>query len=120
MSVELPEARILAEQMNEELPGKQIEACYPRDYERMQRIGFMNKDIDDYQRLVDGRVESVASRGNSILVRLDNGMNLFIAPEYGGRILYHESGDTVPEKYHLRIDFTDGKVLTVRITSMGV
>jgi formamidopyrimidine-DNA glycosylase len=120
MSVELPEARILAEQMNEELPGKQIEVCDPRDYERMQKIGFMNKDIGDYQKLVCGRVESVASRGNSILVRLDNGMNLFIAPEYGGRILYHESGDTVPEKYHLRIDFTDGTVLTVRITSMGV
>ncbi len=80
----------------------------------------MNRDIDDYQRLVDGRIESVASRGNSILVRLDNGMNLFIAPEYGGRILYHESGGAAPEKYHLRIDFTDGTVLTVRITSMGV
>lgn len=120
MSVELPEARILARQMNEELPGKMIEACRARDYERMQRIGFMNRDIDDYQRLVDGGVESVASRGNSILVRLDNGMNLFIAPEYGGRILYHERGVTVPEKYHLRIDFTDGTALTVRITSMGV
>lgn len=120
MSVELPEARILARQMNEELPGKMIESCRAKDYERMQRIGFMNRDIDDYQRLVDGKVESVASRGNSILVRLDNGMNLFIAPEYGGRILYHESGATAPEKYHLRIGFTDGTALTVRITSMGV
>ncbi len=120
MSVELPEARILADQMNEELPGKQIEACHPRDCERMQKIGFMNRDVGDYQKLIGGRVESVTSRGNSILARLDNGMNLFIAPEYGGMILYHESDNTVPEKYHLRIDFKDGTVLTIRITSMGV
>jgi formamidopyrimidine-DNA glycosylase len=120
MSVELPEAQILAIQMNKELAGKQIEACHPRDYDRMQKIGFMNRDIKDYQRLVGGDIESVTSRGNSILVRLDNGMNLFIAPEYGGRILYHESGNTLPEKYHLKIDFTDGSVMTIRITSMGV
>jgi formamidopyrimidine-DNA glycosylase len=122
MSVELPEAQILAEQMNEVLLGKQIEACHVRDYERMQRIGFMNKDIGDYEEFVDGRIESVASRGNTILIlmKLDNGMNLLIAPEYGGVVLYHASEEAATEKYHLRVDFTDGTVLTVRLTSMGV
>jgi formamidopyrimidine-DNA glycosylase len=120
MSVELPEARILAEQMNEVLPGKQIEACHVRDYERMQNIGFMNKDIRDYEELVDGRIESVVSRGNTILVKLDNGTNLLIAPEYGGVVLYHASEEAATEKYHLKVDFTDGTVLTVRLRSMGV
>jgi formamidopyrimidine-DNA glycosylase len=120
MSVELPEALILAEQMNEELKGKRVAACQLRDTDRMQRIGFINKDLTDFDRLVGGGIESAVSRGNTILVKLDNGMNLIITPEYGGRIFYHSDADAAPEKYHLRVDFTDGATLTVRLTSMGV
>ena len=120
MSVEIPEASILAGQMNEELPGKRIAACNMRDYERMQRIGFMNKDLRDYDRLVDGVVESAVSRGNTIHVKLDNGMNMVITPEYGGVVLYHASSESLPKKYHLKVDFDDGTALTVRLTSMGV
>jgi formamidopyrimidine-DNA glycosylase len=120
MSVELPEARILSAQMNEELQGKRVSACHLRDYEKMQRIGFMNKDLGDYQRLVDGGIESVVSRGNTVRISLDNGMNLLIGPEYGGRVFYHAGPDTVPKKYHLKVDFTDDTALTVRLTSMGV
>jgi formamidopyrimidine-DNA glycosylase len=120
MSVELPEARILATQMNEELQGKRVSTCHVRDYEKMQRIGFMNKDLREYDRIVGGRVESAVSRGNTVLVKLDNGMNMIIAPEYGGRVLYHADAEKAPGRYHLRVDFTDGTALTVRLTSMGV
>jgi len=120
MSVELPEASILAGQLNEELPGKRIAACDLRDYERMQKIGFINKDLKDYDRLVDGVIESAVSRGNTILVKLDNGMNMVITPEYGGAVLYHASSESLPEKYHLKVDFDDETALTVRLTSMGV
>ncbi|UCD45837.1 MAG: hypothetical protein JSV27_04950 [Candidatus Bathyarchaeota archaeon] len=120
MSVELPEACILAEQMNTELPGKKVQTIQIRDYERMQRIGFMNKDLNGYDRLVGGTVKSITSRGNTVLTRLDNGMNLLIAPEYGGKVLYHEDGGSATAKYHLRLDFVDGTALTVRLTSMGV
>ncbi|MFB0557550.1 MAG: hypothetical protein ACETVY_00400 [Candidatus Bathyarchaeia archaeon] len=60
------------------------------------------------------------SRGNVIRVKLDNGMNLLIAPEYGGRVLYHVNGDDIKEKFHLKVDFADNKARTVRLTSMGV
>lgn len=119
MSVELPEASILAEQLNKELPGKRIAACNLRDCERMQKIEFINKDLRDYDRLIDGVIEYAASRGNTILVKLDNGMNLLIGPEYGGKVLYHASPEDVPEKYHLRVNFKDDTALTVRLTSMG-
>jgi len=46
-------------------------------------------------------------------------LNLILAPEYGGRILYHKSGSTVPNKFHLKLDFSDGTSLTVALTSMG-
>ena len=120
MSIELPEARILAEQMNRELVGKRVRAYQLRGHERLQKIGFLNRDQKDFERLVGRTVESVVSRGNSIRVRLDNGLNLLLAPEYGGEIFYHPSGAAVNEGFHLLIDFEDGTALTVKIASMGV
>jgi formamidopyrimidine-DNA glycosylase len=119
LSIELPEAKILAEQMSRELRGKRIMSYRLRDCERLQRIGFINKDIKAFDQLVNRKVESVASRGNSILVKLDDAINVILSPEYGGEIFYHSRETTVPEKFHLRIDFSDKTVLTVRFTSMG-
>lgn len=119
MSVELPEAKILAEQMNHELKGKRVKSYLLKDYERLQRIGMMDKDLTSFNQLVNGKIETVASRGNVIRVKFDNGANLILGPEYGGEIFYHTDATNVP-KFHLRVDFSDGTVLTVRLTSMGV
>lgn len=54
MSVELPEAKILAEQMNLELRGKRVKSYLLKDYERLQRIGMMDKDfvaLDSFRNL---------------------------------------------------------------------
>jgi len=120
MSIELPEAHILAEQMNKELRRKCISSYHLQDCMSLQRLGFINCDTRSFDQLVNGKIESVISRGNVIRVKLDNGVNLIIAPEYGGRVLYHTSGKTVPDKLHLRVDFGDDTFLTVRLTGMGV
>jgi formamidopyrimidine-DNA glycosylase len=120
MSIELPEAKILAGQMNKELRGKRIKSYHLQDYERLQRIGMLDKDTKSFDQLVNGKIESVTSRGNVIRVKLNNGMNLILAPEYGGKIFYHTSEKTVPSKFHLKVDFSDDTVLTVRLTSMGL
>ena len=119
MSVEAAEAKILANQLEETLVGKKIMKVGLKDYERLQRIGFINKELTDYDNLLEGVVESVEFRGNSVLVKLDNSWNLLIGPEYGGRIRYHKPGEKI-EDYHLRVDFTDGSVLSIRLTNMGV
>lgn len=119
MSIELPEAKILAEQMDKELKGKRIKSYQLRDYEKLQKIGFINRDIKSFDQLVEREVESVTSRGNAILVKLDGGMNIILTPEYGGEVFYHSRETTVPVKFHLKIDFSDGTALTVRLTSMG-
>ena len=119
MSIELPEAKILAEQMDKEIRGRRIRAYHLKDYERLQRIGFLNKDMKSFDQLVDGEVESIISRGNAIRVRLNNGVNLLLNPEYGGEIFFHTSETMIPKKFHLRVDFSDATVLTVRLTSMG-
>jgi formamidopyrimidine-DNA glycosylase len=119
VSIELPEARILSEQMNRELLGKTVKTYHLQDYERLQKIGFINKDIKSFDQLVNRKVESIISRGNAILVKLDNGVNIILCPEYGGEIFYHSSEATIPEKFHLRIGFCDDTTLTARLTSMG-
>ena len=120
MSIELPEAKILAEQMNKELRGKRIKSCHLQDYERLQRIGMLDKDTKSFDQLVNGKIEFAISRGNVIRVKLNNGMNLILGPEYGGKIFYHTSEKTGPRKFHLKVDFSDGTALTIRLTSMGL
>ncbi len=120
MSLELPEAQILAKQMSHELRGKQILSSQLQNYEKLQRIGFVNKDISAFVHLNNGKIESVVSRGNVIRVKLDNGFNLILSPEYGGRIQYHKEEGGVPSKFHLKICFTDKTFLTVVLSGMGV
>lgn len=120
MSIELPEAQILAEQMNKELRGKQIQTCDLQNCERLQRIGFVNKNLLDFVQITEGTIESVVSRGNVILAKLDKSMNLLLAPEYGGRILFYTRNSIIPEKFHLKLRFTDETTLTVTLSGMGV
>ena len=120
MSIELPEAKILAKQMDKELRGKRVKSSHLKDCEKLQKIGFVNKEIKAFDQLVDGKIESITSRGNVIRVKLDNKTNLLLSPEYGGRVTYHASEKTVPDKLHLRVDFSDNTVLAVRLTGMGV
>jgi formamidopyrimidine-DNA glycosylase len=120
LSVEVSEALILAGQMDKELRGKRVKSYHLQDYEKLQRIGFLNKDVRAFEQLVNGKIESVTSRGSVIRVKLDNGANLLLSPEYGGRITYHADMQTVPSKLHLRVDFSDDSALAVRLTGMGV
>lgn len=120
MSIELPEAKILAKQMSKELLGKHIKSYHLQDYERLQRIGMLNKDVRAFNQLVNGKVESIISRGNGIRVKLNNGKNLILAPEYGGKVLYHKNEKEAPTKFHLKVGFSDNTALTVRLTSMGL
>ena len=120
MSIEAPEAHILSEQMDKELRNKKLKTVSLRDYQKLQRIGFINKNISSFDNLKAHSIESVVSRGNLILARFENGMNLLLGPEYGGKILYHAEKATAPKKFHLKLDFEDGTCLTVTLTGMGV
>jgi formamidopyrimidine-DNA glycosylase len=119
MSIEMPEATILARQMQAELPGKTVTGFDLRASESFQRMGFVNKDPADFGRLVGQTLESVTSRGNTIRVRLSGRQNLILSPEYGGEVFYSKSDRSLPAKYHLRLELDDGSVLTVRLLGMG-
>jgi formamidopyrimidine-DNA glycosylase len=120
LSIELPEAYILAEQMSSDLQGKEIANFSLRNHEKMQRLGFITKDSSAFKALLGGRIESIVTRGNVIRVKLNNGLNLILAPEYGGTILYDIRNSGTSEKYHLELLFSDNSKLTVTLTGMGV
>jgi formamidopyrimidine-DNA glycosylase len=120
MSVELPEARILAVQMAAALRGRQAKSVELRDCEKLQRMGFVNRKTEDFEMLVGRTVAGVSSRGNTVRVSLDRGVNLLLAPEYGGLVLFHGDGREAAERRHLMLSFDDGAALTVRLTSMGL
>ncbi len=119
LSVELPEACILAKQMNQAIVGKEVTGVVLKDTRKFQDIGFINLYSSDFDALKGGKIQSVASRGNVILVKFDNGLNLILAPEYGGKILYHIQESDLPAKFHLKLTFKDDSALAVVLTGMG-
>ena len=120
MSIEFPEANILARQMNWELKGKRVADSELRNCQKLQKIRFVNTNTSDFARLARSKIESVTSRGNVVLLKMDNAMNLILAPEYGGKILYHPGGNVVPKEFHLKVCFSDDTALTVALTGMGI
>jgi formamidopyrimidine-DNA glycosylase len=120
VSVELPETQILAEQMTQSLLEKRIKSYDLQDYEKLQRVGFINKDLKEYDRLSGCTIKSISHRGNVIRIHMNKKMNLVLCPDYGAEILFHENNGTLPKKHHLRIEFSDGSYLTVRQTGMGL
>ncbi len=119
MSIELPEARIFAAQMQEVLPGKIIESFDTQDMNRMLLLAEGKEHLFDFKGVVGRTVEAVTARGNTIRVMLSGGFNVLHGPEYGGRIRLVADGEKVP-KYHLKLGFADGDILSMRNTGMGV
>ena len=107
MSVELPETLILAEQMTQTLLDKKVKSYEIRDSEKLQRVGFMNTDLKDYDRLVGCKIKSITHRGNVIWIKMNKKMNLVLCPDYGAKILYHKKEESLPKKHHLKIEFSD-------------
>ena len=91
MGVELPEALILAKQMNEELEGKIIKSVHLKNYASLLRMGFINLEPNDFEaRLVSKSIDSVTAKGKWIFVALKPDMQLLLG-EMMGKVLYHSS-----------------------------
>jgi formamidopyrimidine-DNA glycosylase len=116
MPIELPEALILGQQMNEALTGKQIECVHLAKCDSLIEQSFINLHQVD----VTGRyITSVASKGKWIYVKLEPDMYLLFALETGGKLLYHSDETSLPDRSHVKLDFADGSFLTEQIVGWG-
>jgi len=114
---ELPEIYNLADQMNYELAGKTISGV------QVVQEKCLNVAACDFAEiLVGGRVESATSKGKWVVTRLsrgDQGSWLLFNLGMGGNVVLHEDDEALPEKYQARIDFSDGRVLTISFWWFG-
>lgn len=118
LSIEAPEARILAQQLQGKAAGKTIARHALSDYTRLNKIGMI-KDPETFSKLDGETITMVQSRGNTILFTLTGDVFLVVGPEYGGTVILHNH-PSPEESYHLLLVFTDGTSFTVRLKSMGV
>jgi formamidopyrimidine-DNA glycosylase len=117
MAIELPEAFVISNQMDKVLQGKTTHKVHvSRECASLIRQGFIRVDPET---LKDHKILGVTSKGKWIFVRFSDGFYLLLALETGGKILFHEDPETVPQKFHIRLDFDDGSALTVWIVGWG-
>lgn len=114
MSIEFPETYILAEQLKKELPGRSIASFKLKDVEKFLKDGVVGP-AKEFNQLLSRTIQDVIAKGMTIIIKLDNRLNLLLNGEYSGKILYHNQAELVPKKYHLYLTFTDDTYLTVWI-----
>jgi formamidopyrimidine-DNA glycosylase len=119
LSIEQPEASILAKQMNKELVGRKVASWKLDELEKLQKSKMVGRSLKNFDKLKGRTVQSVVSRGNGIRILLDSDMNIFLAPEYGGTFGFHRDDTRLPEKTHLTLAFADRTILTLRLKGWG-
>lgn len=117
MAFELPEAFNVVRQMDSVLAGKYLlETNLSPACASLVRQGFINLAAYD---LAGRQVVTVSSQGKWIFTKLDPDLYFLVALESGGKVLYHQTKDEAPTKFHVRMDFEGGQVLTVWIRGWG-
>ena len=105
---EMPEIYRLSEQMNRELKDRTIKGV------RVIQEKCLNMPAADFRSLLAGkRISQVTSRGKWICLELEPDCLLLLNLGMGGNVVLHEDEQSLPDKYQLRIDFRDERVLTI-------
>jgi formamidopyrimidine-DNA glycosylase len=115
--LEMPEAVTIARQMQETLTGKTIQ-----HFSRgalMHKFLWLSKPAEEYDSILSGmQVTGAKGYGRSIYLYVGEAHLLWFG-ELGGRILYHPPEQPLPDKYHLRWDFTDASAMTFTLQMWG-
>jgi formamidopyrimidine-DNA glycosylase len=103
---ELPEIGILARQMDEALTGAVVAGV------EVKQPKCLNRPVAEFERVIAGaRLGKTRRHGKWILCKTDRGRLLFNLGMGGGIYLMPEAKP--PDKWRVRIDFTDGRHLLV-------
>ncbi len=111
---ELPEIVKIAGQMRDTLRGKSIHTV------ALLQEKCSNVAADEFQKRVAGaRVDDTWHKGKWIITKLDNGENILLSLGMGADVLYFEREKSEPEKYQIKVLFSDGSGYTVRFCWFG-
>ncbi|MFH1086587.1 MAG: DNA-formamidopyrimidine glycosylase family protein [Chloroflexota bacterium] len=116
--IELPEAIIIARQINAELAGKQIAAAV--HMQSPHKFAFISgRTPEEHAAILQGRTLGAAvASGSSIVLDTAPGYKLVFGCG-GERIVYHTSAATLPKKHQLLLRFADDTYLTVTVQGWG-
>jgi formamidopyrimidine-DNA glycosylase len=115
--IELPEALVIARQMDEALAGKRIKRGNRGN--TPHKFAFANGSSEEYEAILQGKtVGRSSAHGNAILTAIEPGYALVLGGG-GERILFHPQSHKLPEKHHLWLGFEDGTALTVSVQGWG-
>ena len=115
--LEMPEILTIARQLDGTLTGKTFKS-FSRGV-LTHKFLWLSMTAEEYDHSLAGRqVTGACSHGRSMVVNVGDEYRLFFG-DLGGRILYHQPVQSLPAKYHLRWDFTDGSALTYTLQMWG-
>jgi len=115
--IELPEAVAIAAQLNKTIRGKRI--VEGNTGNSLHKWVFYKPSPKELEKLlVKKNIGEVTSVGRSIHIGLEPDQALVI-DEFGGKLLYHDPGTKLPEKYHLFLKFEDDSFFTLAIQGWG-
>jgi len=111
--VELPEALILSEQINDKLNGKTIKSVEINN--TSPKTLFVYPSIELFEpNLKNTKLTSSYAKGKWIFMEFDSELIVSTAPEMGAEILFHSSKESLPSKYHFLFEFTEDSFLTLK------
>lgn len=115
--IELPEATVIARQIDEELKGKRVESGIRGN--AAHKFAFYNRPSEEYEAILRGKtIGSAMEHGSLIWVSVERGYTLVLGGG-GERILFHPSSATLPKKHQLLLRFDDDTYLTVSVQGWG-
>ena len=115
--IELPEALVIARQMNEAIAGKTIASAMRGN--TPHKFAFYTRSAEEYADILKGRRIGPA-RGHGGLILIPAEPEYLLAVGGGGeRIALHRDEKTLPKKHQLLLHFTDGAYLTVTVQGWG-
>ncbi len=113
--IELPEATVLAKQLNEKVNGKRIKRIIAA--QSPHKFAWYYGDPKDYHALLVGKVIGMAvSHGGLVEVSVSDAILLF---GDGVNLRYYVRGEKLPDKPQLWIEFEDGSSLVSSVQMYG-
>jgi len=111
---ELPEITKLSAQMKDTTRGKTIKSIA-----LLQEKCANIPEADFQNRIAGAKITDVYHKGKWIITTLDNGENILLSLGMGADVLYFENEDNLPEKYQIKLLFTDNSGYTARFWWFG-
>lgn len=114
--IELPEALVLARELNDSVVGKRVKRVYPPSSEH--KFCWFSQEPETYDELMSGHyIQNAKGFGIFVEIYFDKDIRLHFND--GVNIRYLAAGDIRPEKYQLLIDFTDDTSLVFTVAMYG-